>query len=707
MNDCWFFVRHLFLMKVILTPATDKKYNKQFRQWFFFSDYARFQSSFNHLKNYSLTEHARWSIIVFALLCLWFRKEHLQLLFLHKFKQLLEIFSDKTAVDVIVKCFAAMIKNNNVCMTNDLAEDRTNFDVYVRNFRQQYQQFLMAATSTYDVNLRFRSKTSVEKNPNLDLFASAEINAINWTEFLTITQRQIQPIDFADNTAERSVRANQYRNDTKRLNVHADIHFDRIIAEYDLLNHCNVLINENKHKYFKKIVYYTNHSNIEKTMLFRKNLRQTIRLLLLDEFAITESKIIRLIKNIHQNCSFLFMTLLFRSEQMFFEQNDLDSRFSAIFENDHHLQSHAIDRLKSKYCQNILKLSTRSSKNMEVMSKNFKSALRYVYDKDYAIFNVLHFDIAVIQWCKKLAFTDSKTEHRITIKMNDFVKCRGSLSLKKRIDVLFIHIFESHKKRFFVKITFLQQKTLRVNDECFNISILKFQPIATNQYYFVDFPGIETEKLYMIFLNTIAQESSSQNVFWIKWTLQYLWNNWWLSNIRYIPFVSIDVLISINIFYAWNDSWSKYLKHINTVKTNGQSNHCAKMIYFHKYHFWIKTLSLIIIQAQMEILISCDDKYDWRSKGFSLSLFILFLFMLISICSWIFSFFFRFFFLHLPSLLPGHTHERWNTHEKWNTHERWNTHEKWNTRENGIHMKDGIHVKMKYTWKVKYIWKMG
>ena len=197
-----------------------------------------------------------------------------------------------------------------------------------------------------------------------------------------------------DNTEKRSVRANQYRNDTKRSNVHTGLHFERIIAEYDLLSHCNVLIDENKHRYFKKIVYYTNHFNIEKTMLLRENLRQTVRLLLLNGFAYTEPKATQLIKNIHQSCSSFFMILLPRSEQMLLEQNDSDFRMSAIFEDDQHFQSHAIGCLEPKYCRNILKLSTRSSKTM---SRNFKTALKLVYRYDYAIFNLMHFGTSAIQ----------------------------------------------------------------------------------------------------------------------------------------------------------------------------------------------------------------------------------------------------------------------------------------------------------------------
>ena len=202
----------------------------------------------------------------------------------------------------------------------------------------------------------------------------------------------------ADNTKKRSVRVNQYRNDTKRSNVHVDIHFERIIAEYDFFSNYNVLIGENKHRYFKKIVYYINHFNIEKTMLFRENLRQTMRLFLLDGFAYTKLKVIQLIKNIHQHCSSLFITLLFRSKQMLFENDDSDSRlFKNIVENDEHFQFNVIDCLKFKYCRNVLKLSTRSFENVQMMSRLFKTTLAFVYQKNYAIFNLMHFGTNAIQ----------------------------------------------------------------------------------------------------------------------------------------------------------------------------------------------------------------------------------------------------------------------------------------------------------------------
>ena len=417
-------------------------------------------------------------------------------------------------------------------------KNRQHFDAIVRIFKQQYQQLLLTTTFVFDVNFRFRFKTFVKKNLSSISFSSQQLN---WIESLTFKQFRIQSTA-ADNSKERSVRVNQYRNDTRRFNVHADVHFDRIIAEYDFFSHCNVLIGENKHRYFKKIVYYTNHSNIEKIMLLRENLRQTMRLFLLNDFANAKSETTALIKNIHQRCFSLFFTLLSRSKQMLFENDDSDSRFS-IIENVKHFQSIVIDCLAFKYCRNVLKLFTRSFENEKIMSKSFKSSFVYDYQNDYAIFNVMHFGTIAIQWCKKFAFTDPQTKHRMIIKMNDFVSCRESL--KKRIDVFFIHIFETQKKRFFAKIISVLSKNFSQHDECFNIPILKLQSVTQNQYYLVDLSVIQVEKLYMISLNIVvktefsfftnnsqAEFSNVRDVFWIKWTLQYLW--WYWSYLLYV-----------------------------------------------------------------------------------------------------------------------------------------------------------------------------
>lgn len=60
-----------------------------------------------------------------------------------------------------------------------------------------------------------------------------------------------------------------------------------------------MLIGEDKHRYFQKIVYYTDNNNMEKTMLLRKNPHQTMRFLLLDWCTYVEPEARRLINVIY------------------------------------------------------------------------------------------------------------------------------------------------------------------------------------------------------------------------------------------------------------------------------------------------------------------------------------------------------------------------------------------------------------------------
>ena len=127
---------HLLLIEIILITIIDKNYSKMLRQWLFFSNYARLQSLIHHLKSYLLVEHARWSIIISSLLRLWLRKKHIQSLYMHKLKQLLQC-SNNQIVEIIIKCFATLAKSNNVLMIDVLdEEDRRNVVYFVQNFRQ-------------------------------------------------------------------------------------------------------------------------------------------------------------------------------------------------------------------------------------------------------------------------------------------------------------------------------------------------------------------------------------------------------------------------------------------------------------------------------------------------------------------------------------------------------------------------------------------
>ena len=57
---------------------------------------------------------------------------------------------------------------------------------------------------------------------------------------------------FIEENMIRTVKKKDYRNDQNRSNLHTAMHYDFMTKKYSLPNNCNVLINENKHRY---IVY--------------------------------------------------------------------------------------------------------------------------------------------------------------------------------------------------------------------------------------------------------------------------------------------------------------------------------------------------------------------------------------------------------------------------------------------------------------------
>lgn len=60
------------------------------------------------------------------------------------------------------------------------------------------------------------------------------------------------------------------------------VYYPSISEEYGLPINVNVLIREDKYREFKKWIYSTNYRYLEKDLLTKENLRQTLRFLLID-----------------------------------------------------------------------------------------------------------------------------------------------------------------------------------------------------------------------------------------------------------------------------------------------------------------------------------------------------------------------------------------------------------------------------------------
>ena len=144
------------------------------------------------------------------------------------------------SMKIIIRTFAVLTKSNNVLMSDFLSKNaRKNLMNIVSNFRKHYQFLLKISAKAFDRNPRSKSATSNQSR-------AAISNQSRAATSIDIDMRD----DITQRITVRSERVKIYRNDQKRLNVHTALHYDLIKNEYELSSNCNVLIEEDKHRYY-------------------------------------------------------------------------------------------------------------------------------------------------------------------------------------------------------------------------------------------------------------------------------------------------------------------------------------------------------------------------------------------------------------------------------------------------------------------------
>ncbi|KAN0072697.1 hypothetical protein V8E54_008811 [Elaphomyces granulatus] len=161
------------------------------------------------------------------------------------------------------------------------------------------------------------------------------------------------------NVEAEKKRALQYTNDSKKPNVHIGLHYELVKHKYGLLSHIHVLIGEEKHRWFKKIVYHT-------------------------------SSALSLIAKIMPS---LFQTMLPRSEIEDYVAEDDEESQLALTDDGGHICPAAISCIQAKHALN---LPVRTS----AMSDAFRKQLRAVFQNSYDMVIVIEFGkVAVKETC--------------------------------------------------------------------------------------------------------------------------------------------------------------------------------------------------------------------------------------------------------------------------------------------------------------------
>jgi hypothetical protein len=239
---------HELLVEAILSVSAAKLYAAKLSKFPFPPGWGRLQSPLHHLKSYSLSDHARWSIIVPCLLRLWLRKEHLHPLF---FAAAAKHTTDPVAY--VVSSFAAVAKSNSVLMGDKISPiNRINLLDIVKHARLQYQTLCRDAAGSINTNRRSRT-------PTPQRYGKSQIPSILGPNRLLASSQVVQDepvpsmlalasIEADDGPTPDKKKASQYLNDAKRPNFHTVLHYVLMADEYGLLSNCNVLIGEDKHR---------------------------------------------------------------------------------------------------------------------------------------------------------------------------------------------------------------------------------------------------------------------------------------------------------------------------------------------------------------------------------------------------------------------------------------------------------------------------
>jgi len=164
-------------------------------------------------------------------------------------------------------------------------------------------------------------------------------------------------------------------------------------------------------RYFKKKVYETNHSNVEKVLLGKVNMQMTTRLLLRNAFYHRDGELTAQMNRLYGQCPTLFDSILPRTDRRdMLEEDELDNEMDVHFGAD---RDHRRPTVIGAIPPSTIKKTTHLANDGDYlprrdtgMTDGFKRLLRRAYVDHYGMDEVYHFGNRPIQYSNKFGFTD-------------------------------------------------------------------------------------------------------------------------------------------------------------------------------------------------------------------------------------------------------------------------------------------------------------
>lgn len=330
------------LIEAILTLGAAKEYSSVLRSFLFLLSWLRVQGLLYYLKSYSLSKHIRQSIIVPTLLRCWLRLKHIRQYFL----SVLQGNSISNPISYVILQFVVVARSNSILISNTVSKtDYNNIYLIIQGYRTNLQQMLQALAQSINADKRRLSRPTSRAGTLVVPRASATtITEPSLAELLSSSREAIpiaQPALIGrQQSIEQGKKADSYLRSIKKPNMHIAIYYQALAEEYGLLVNFNVTIGEDKHRAFKKQIYITNYRNLEKDLLTKESLRQTLRFILNNAYRHDEPLATTLIKDVSLQCPTLFYSILPKLEQISLDgsilNNDDDEDKIGVVSNNYY-----------------------------------------------------------------------------------------------------------------------------------------------------------------------------------------------------------------------------------------------------------------------------------------------------------------------------------------------------------------------------------
>ncbi|KAN0117108.1 hypothetical protein V8E51_003085 [Hyaloscypha variabilis] len=378
-------------------------------------------------------------------------------------------------LETVTYAFAAIAKSTAAVMAPAMTiEDRRGMMNFIKLRRKLYQKLCRAATaagqeSPSPIPSQLSDSTEVA-TPGAELFDN---------EFEELGE------DLAPQSIAK--KSTTFLRWIAQPNVHQGLHIHSLASEYATAFNCNVLQGEDQHRIYKSWATSLNGRSVEKVLLYRENIQQTIRLCLNDASETSDNLATEMVRKLAASYPTLVASLLPVSR-------DEDMEEESVLE----LKSDTLDRkhVASKYVQRsfvsfVLRLPILPRDI--TYDGQFGIKLIKAYRDDYDIPFVTGFGKSLLQWFQRFSWSDPVTEHRSTLNVGNFFQIIGGDVV--RFDPGFLHETRPGERRLLAIVTEVemsQQKDVITSLETFQL--LGSQRI-------VGLPRIGSKPLYIISLS--------------------------------------------------------------------------------------------------------------------------------------------------------------------------------------------------------------